>query len=483
MPPACTRWAAFVGDSWKEWNGRFRDDVRDFFRGAENSVTHFADRFVGSPQIYGHEEREAEQSVNFVTCHDGFTLNDLVSYNEKHNEENGEDNRDGANDNRSWNCGVEGPSEDPVVEQLRNRQVKNFLTVTMLSLGVPMIVMGDEVRRSQGGNNNAYCLDNETSWFDWTLLSKHADVHRFARLLIARRLQRDVEHERRRVSLNELIRNSTHAWHGVNLGQPDWGPNSHCVAFGAELRQEGLRLHLIFNAFWEPLDFELPPLSGHGDCWRLWIDTALDPPREIVEWQAAQPVSGPAYRAGPRSVVALIAARISEMTPSCEFLIQNRSDRKNAFESDAGRMTTNSASRATTMTGLQIALTSFALFGGMLCLTAAGRWIGRIRINRKTEDESFAVLEGGVFGLMGLLIALTFSVSASRLEARRQMVVDEANAIGTAWLRIALLPEARQGAMRQHFRQYVDTRLAFHRDVADFDAATRALMLHQQLAR
>ena len=155
---------SFVGDSWKEWNGRFRDDVRDFFRGEEHSVTQFADRFAGSPQIYGHKEREAEQSVNFVTCHDGFTLNDLVSYNEKHNEENGEENRDGANDNRSWNCGVEGPSEDPLVEQLRNRQVKNLLTATMLSLGVPMIVMGDEVRRSQGGNNNAYCLDNATSW-------------------------------------------------------------------------------------------------------------------------------------------------------------------------------------------------------------------------------------------------------------------------------------------------------------------------------
>ena len=163
---------SFVGDSWKEWNGRFRDDVRDFFRGAEHSVARIADRFLGSPSIYGHKQREAEQSVNFVTCHDGFTLNDLVSYNQKHNEENGEGNRDGADDNRSWNCGVEGPSDDPAVETLRNRQVKNFLTLTMFSLGVPMIVMGDEVRRTQRGNNNAYCQDNEISWFDWTLLSK-----------------------------------------------------------------------------------------------------------------------------------------------------------------------------------------------------------------------------------------------------------------------------------------------------------------------
>jgi isoamylase len=178
---------SFIGDSWKEWNGQFRDDVRSFLRGEQNAVRRFADRFVGSPEIYGHKEREAEQSVNFVTCHDGFTLNDLVSYNEKHNEANGEANRDGANDNRSWNCGVEGPTDDPVVEKLRNRQTKNFLTITMLSLGVPMILMGDEARRSQHGNNNAYCQDNETSWFDWTLIAKHAELHRFVKLLIAPR--------------------------------------------------------------------------------------------------------------------------------------------------------------------------------------------------------------------------------------------------------------------------------------------------------
>jgi isoamylase len=193
---------SFVGDNWKEWNGRFRDDVRSFFRGDEGSVAKIADRMLGSPQIYGYKEREAEESVNFVTCHDGFTLNDLVSYNVRHNEANGEDNRDGSNDDRSWNCGVEGPTDDAAVENLRNRQVKNFLTCTILALGMPMLVMGDEVRRTQQGNNNAYCQDNETSWFDWTLTSKHADVHRFVRLLIARRLLRDVEAENHRESLN-----------------------------------------------------------------------------------------------------------------------------------------------------------------------------------------------------------------------------------------------------------------------------------------
>jgi Type II secretory pathway, pullulanase PulA and related glycosidases len=170
---------SFLGDSWKEWNGRFRDDVRAFFRGEPGTVTRFADRLVGSPELYGHKEREAEQSVNFVTCHDGFTLNDLVSYDRKHNEANGEDNRDGANDNRSWNCGIEGPTDDPAIERLRNRQVRNFLTVTMLSLGMPMMSMGDELRRTQSGNNNAYCQDNEISWFDWTLLERHAELHRF----------------------------------------------------------------------------------------------------------------------------------------------------------------------------------------------------------------------------------------------------------------------------------------------------------------
>ena len=299
---------SFVGDSWKEWNGRFRDDVRDFFRGVDFSVTRIADRTLGSPGLYSHKQREAEQSVNFATCHDGFTLNDLVSYNYKHNEKNGEGNHDGADDNRSWNCGAEGTSDDPAVEKLRNRQVKNLLTLTMLSLGVPMIVMGDEVRRTQGGNNNAYCQDNETSWFDWTLLSKHADLHRFVKLLIARRRLRDVEHERQRVSLSEMLRDANKAWHGVRLNQPDWSDCSHSLAFGAELRREGLRFHLILNAYWEPLDFELPVCDG-GEGWRRWIDTALDPPNEIVEWQKAPLVPGRSYHAGARSVVMLVAGR------------------------------------------------------------------------------------------------------------------------------------------------------------------------------
>jgi len=296
----------FVGDSWKEWNGQFRDDFRSFFRGDNCSVTRAADRLLGSPEIYAHEGREAEQSINFVTCHDGFTLNDLVSYNGKHNEENGESNRDGANDNRSWNCGVEGPSDDPAVEQLRNRQVKNFLTVTILSLGVPMILMGDEVRRTQGGNNNAYCQDDETSWFDWSLLSRHADTHRFVRLLIARRLMRDVRYENRRITLTTRLQEARKAWHGVKLNSPDWSDCSHTIAFTTEMPDEGLRFHLILNAYWEPLEFELPP-PENGHRWRRWIDTALESPNDIIDWQSAPLFTGTIYPAAPRSAVILIA--------------------------------------------------------------------------------------------------------------------------------------------------------------------------------
>lgn len=300
---------SFIGDSWKEWNGRFRDDVRSFFRGENHSVRNFADRLLGSPAIYSHEEREAEQSVNFVTCHDGFTLNDLVSYDRKHNEANGENNRDGSKDNRSWNCGVEGPTDDPGVEKLRNRQVKNFLTVTMLSVGMPMLLMGDEVRRTQFGNNNAYCQDNETSWFNWTFLAKHADVHRFATLLNARRILRDVEPERQRLSLNQLLRSVNLAWHGMKPNQPDWGENSHSIAFNVPVRKEKLLFHVIMNAYWEPLDFELPQLDSAGQKpWHRWIDTALESPHDIVEGEPAQSILGYTYRAESRSVVMLFTS-------------------------------------------------------------------------------------------------------------------------------------------------------------------------------
>jgi glycogen operon protein len=299
----------FAGDAWKEWNGVFRDDLRDFLRGVDGTAGRLADRLLGSHAVFGRGQREPEQSVNFATCHDGFTLNDLVSYDGKHNDPNGEQNRDGANDNRSWNCGVEGPTDDETIERLRNRQVKNFLTLTLLPVGMPMILMGDEVRRSQRGNNNAYCQDNEISWLDWTLVDRHADVHRFTRLLTARRVLRDLSAgnlsaDSREFTLTDLLKQATIEWHGVTLHQPDWSPQSHTLAFSAHLRRAGLRVHLILNAFWQPLDFALPD-AGAGRTWHRWIDTALESPHDIVAWEEAPPVEGASYHAWPRSVIVL----------------------------------------------------------------------------------------------------------------------------------------------------------------------------------
>jgi isoamylase len=291
----------FIGDAWKEWNGRFRDDVRDFFRCSPGSVRHFADRFVGSPQVYGHESREPEQTVNFVTCHDGFTLNDLVSYEQKHNEANKEGNGDGCNDNRSCNYGVEGPSSEKDIESVRNRQIKNLLATTLLSLGIPMMSMGDEVRRTQLGNNNAYCQDNEISWFDWNLLDRHADVLRFVKLLINRRVQRDIAPEIERRGLSELLSTAKHAWHGIKLHRPNWSDDSHSLALTIETAKEGLCFHIMANAFWGSLEFQLP----EGIRWRRWVDTSLDSPHDIVEWQNAPIIELASYFVGPQSFVVL----------------------------------------------------------------------------------------------------------------------------------------------------------------------------------
>ena len=193
---------SFVGDSWQEWNGRFRDDIRRFVKGDRGQVRAVAQRLIGSPDIYGSDGREAEQSINFITCHDGFTLADLVSYNGKHNEANGEANRDGSDDNASWNCGVEGPTDDPQVLALRQRQMRNLLAMLLLSIGTPMLSMGDEVGRSQQGNNNAYCQDGPISWMDWSLLERNGDLLRFVRELIAHRHRRDVELDQQSLSLS-----------------------------------------------------------------------------------------------------------------------------------------------------------------------------------------------------------------------------------------------------------------------------------------
>jgi glycogen operon protein len=296
---------SFVGEMWQEWNGHFRDDVRRFVRGDNGTVSRLATRLLGSPDLYGHEEREAEQSVNFITCHDGFTLNDLVSYNEKHNEANGEANRDGLNENLSWNCGVEGPTDDAAIERIRNRQVKNCLAITLLATGAPMLLMGDEVRRTQLGNNNAYCQDNEIGWFDWRLLQRHPDVHRFVRQLIAFRQHPDVVTSRTSPSLNDLLRQVRIEWHGIELGAPDWGEKAHALAMTLRSLQAHWALHAIFNAYWEPLAFALPPVPRGQGAWRRCLDTARESPDDILAFDDAPLVETVRFVAESRSVVVL----------------------------------------------------------------------------------------------------------------------------------------------------------------------------------
>ena len=294
---------SFVGDSWKEWNGRFRDDVRSFLKGDGETVRSLASRLVGSPDLYEHKQREPEQSINFVTCHDGFTLNDLLSYNQKRNEANGENNRDGTDDNRSWNCGVEGPSDDPEIERLRMRQAKNFITLLLIAVGTPMLLMGDEVRRTQRGNNNAYCQDGELSWFDWSLVERHADLRRFTRMLIGLRMNRQVT-SRASLTLTELLRHQPVTWHGVRLNEPDWGHDSHTLA-GTVSMASGARLQVIVNAYWEPLTFAIPSRSEGLSDWQRVIDTSLEAPNDICQWSDATEVKAEEYVAGARSVVLL----------------------------------------------------------------------------------------------------------------------------------------------------------------------------------
>jgi glycogen operon protein len=243
-----------------------------------------------------------------VTCHDGFTLDDLVSYDQKHNEANGEHNRDGQDDNRSWNCGVEGPTDDPAVEQLRNRQVKNLLAINLLAIGTPMLTMGDEVRRTQGGNNNAYCQDNELSWFDWDLLAKHGDVRRFVQGLVRLRLNFDWARHDPDLTLPQFLRDAKIQWHGVKLNQPDWGDWSHSLALTVHSVTRTRMAHLMLNAYLEPLTFEIPPPpDGPEAGWRRLIDTSLPAPEDFCAWSQAPAVAESHYLVQPRSVVLLAA--------------------------------------------------------------------------------------------------------------------------------------------------------------------------------
>ena len=296
---------SFVGDSWKEWNGKFRDDIRRFVKGDNGILSHVVTRLLGSPDIYGHQEREPEQSINFVTCHDGFTLYDLVSFERKHNEENKEENRDGNNDNLSWNGGVEGETDDHDISAFRKKQIRNFFVLNLLSVGVPMIYMGDELCRTQRGNNNAYCQDNEISWFDWRLFHKNGDIFRFVKLLIHSRLLRDMSKPEFSMTLNTMLKSSEFRWHGVRLNEPDWSDQSHSISFTVRSLGGKLETHYILNAFHESLRFELP-VPDKGRHWRRWIDTSLPSPNDINYWSEAPIFESQEYEVNAHTIVALI---------------------------------------------------------------------------------------------------------------------------------------------------------------------------------
>ncbi len=292
------------GRRWSEWNGLYRDQVRRFWRGEEGMAGPLATRLCGSPDLYETSGRSPQHSINFITCHDGFTLWDLVSYNVKHNEINGEGNRDGMDANYSWNCGVEGPTDDPGVLGLRRRQVRNLLATLLLSQGVPMLLAGDEFLRTQQGNNNAWCQDNEVSWVDWSLVNSNADFLRFVREMIALR--------RRHPALRRhtYLREGDVIWHGVEPFKPDFTWHSRTVSLVLDGSRTGRErdsdLYMVFNAWREALNFTVPP-APQGKPWRRVIDTALASPLDIVgPGEGPQVAVGSAYPVAPFSVVVLI---------------------------------------------------------------------------------------------------------------------------------------------------------------------------------
>lgn len=290
----------FSTQRWAEWNGRFRDDVRRFWMGDAGMMGQFAKRICGSSDLYQVSGKGPDSSLNFITSHDGFTLNDMVSYKRKHNDENGEFGRDGSDANYSDNCGVEGPSDDPAVEKLRNSLIKAFVVTLFISRGVPMLLGGDEFRRSQRGNNNAYCQDNEVSWFDWSLIEKHKEIHHFTRGMIAFRRAHAVL--RKEVFYSDAdIR-----WFAPNGAAPDWSDERQksfaCLIFGGAEPD----LFLMFNADSRSVDFAIPSLSSNK-IWRLAVDTGRNAPDDLYEAGREPSLQGQiSFRVEPRSSAILL---------------------------------------------------------------------------------------------------------------------------------------------------------------------------------
>lgn len=297
----------FPGERWAEWNGKYRDDVRRFVRGDSGMVSTVASRIAGSADLYERLGREPHQSINYITCHDGFTMNDLVSYNYKHNLANGENNRDGSDDNYSFNFGVEGPSDAPEINKMRLRQMRNFIAILMLSQGTPMLLAGDEFRRTQLGNNNAYCQDNEISWVDWTLLEKERELFRFFREMIRFRKAHPILRRRDYFWGDRDVRGwSEITWHGIKLNQPDWSYESHSLAFTLSGFGTENDIHAMINEWTSALEFELPNLSK-GQSWYRSVDTSLASPEDIVEPGNEKKLTSKTYKVPPQSTAVLIS--------------------------------------------------------------------------------------------------------------------------------------------------------------------------------
>ena len=306
----------FPGERWFEWNGIYRDQVRQFVRGDFGFAGAVASRMMGSRDIYEQRGQLAYQSINFITCHDGFTLYDLVAYNHKHNEDNGEDNRDGTAANYSYNHGHEGPTDRPDVELLRRQQMKNFIAILLLSQGTPMLLGGDEMGRTQRGNNNAYAQDNEISWFDWNRAESFREIYRFVRTLIRFRkahpgLRRerflqayDAPYDQDRSGYTRV------RWHGTTPDRPDWSETSRTLAFTLTPSLDDVAIHVMINMHTEPLEFRLPAPSTEFE-WRKAIDTAQPSPDDAPEAPTAIG-DAPSIRLEARNVVVLVEHKAGE---------------------------------------------------------------------------------------------------------------------------------------------------------------------------
>jgi glycogen operon protein len=295
----------FPGSRWAEWNGRYRDLIRGFVRGDAGLVSEVATRLSGSPDLYQPQHRLPINSINFVTCHDGFTLHDLFSYQRKHNEANGENNRDGHNENISSNCGVEGDSRNAKVLALRRQLARNTVTILLLSQGVPMLLAGDEVLRSQRGNNNCYCQNNELAWFDWDLCHSHADMLRFVQQMIALRQRHPALMRRRFLTGNPVGERALAdiTWHGADGGPPNWyDQQARVLGFTlAGLTAQEADLYVMLNMADRALRTSLPSVAGRR--WRLAVDTSRESPHDIIPPPQQRPVSQAAVSVAARSVV------------------------------------------------------------------------------------------------------------------------------------------------------------------------------------